>query len=113
VAEMILRDSNEQTCVIPNMRPSRRLSPSIWLDDLEAYVAAGYAKPRRGNAIRLIRRSEYSKAILDRVAELQAPALALGGTRLARVLAEMENIATFSLGSCMEARCQGRTGAQS
>lgn len=76
-------------------------------DDLQAYAAAGYAKPRRGNAIRLIRRSEYSRAILDRVAELQAPALALGGTRLARVLAEMENIATFSLGSCMARDTKG------
>src|SRR5258707_7789970 len=71
-------------------------------DDFEAYKAAGFAKPRRGNAIRLIRRSKYSKAILDRVAELQAPALALGGIKLARVLSEMENIATFSLGPCME-----------
>jgi hypothetical protein len=71
-------------------------------DDFEAYKAAGFAKPRRGNAIRLIRRSKYSKAILDRVAELQAPALAVGGMKLARVLAEMENIATFSLGPCMK-----------
>jgi hypothetical protein len=70
-------------------------------DDLQAYTAAGYAKPRRGNAVRLIRRSEYSKAILDRVAELQAPALAVGGWRLARILQEMENIATFNLGPCM------------
>jgi hypothetical protein len=76
-------------------------------DDFEAYQAAGYAKPRRGNAIRLIRRSEYSKAILDRVAELQAPALAIGGMKLARVLAEMENIATFSLGSCMARDAKG------
>lgn len=71
-------------------------------DDLQAYTAAGYAKPRRGNAVRLIRRSEYSKAILDRVAELQAPVLAVGGMRLARILQEMENIATFSLASCMK-----------
>jgi hypothetical protein len=70
-------------------------------DDLAAYTAAGYAKPRRGNAVRLIRRSEYSQAILARVAELQAPALAMGGMKLARVLQEMENIATFSLGSCL------------
>lgn len=76
-------------------------------DDFEAYKAAGFAKPRRGNAVRLIRRSEYSKPILDRVAELQAPALAIGGVRLARVLAEMENIATFSLGSCMARDAKG------
>lgn len=76
-------------------------------DDLVAYTAAGYAKPRRGNAIRLIRRSEHSQAILARVAELQAPALAVGGIKLARVLAEMENIATFSLGSCMARDAKG------
>lgn len=78
------------------------------VDDFEAYKSAGYAKPRRGNAIRLIRRSEYSKLILDRVAELQAPALAIGGMRLARVLAEMENIATFSLNSCMKRDSDGK-----
>jgi hypothetical protein len=77
-------------------------------DDLQAYTAAGYAKPRRGNAVRLIRRSEYSSAIQARVSELQAPALALGGSRLARVLAEMENIATFSLGSCLKRDAEGK-----
>lgn len=76
-------------------------------DDLEAYTAAGYAKPRRGNAIRLIRRSDHSRAILDRIAELQAPALAVGGVKLARILAEMENIATFSLASCMKRNDKG------
>jgi hypothetical protein len=77
------------------------------LDDFEAYKAAGYRKPRRGNAVRLIRRSEHSKAILDRVAELQAPALALGGHKLACILQEMENIARFSLGSCMARDAKG------
>jgi hypothetical protein len=77
-------------------------------DDFDAYRAAGYAKPRRGNAIRLIRRSEHSKVILARVAELQAPALALGGIKLARLLAEMENIATFSLSGCMKRDADGK-----
>lgn len=72
------------------------------VDDLQAYTSAGYSKPRRGNAIRLIRRSEHSAAILARVSELQVPALAMGGHKLARILSEMENIATFSLAGCLK-----------